>query len=159
MAERTLGRNQGMWPVGTSKRETGYMVYTGANLSHSLGGDAYVFKALPAHIAVINTYYDNCLAMYDAGSGYRGDSDEAGRWWGSSRTHQGTVVTTLVGPNAGPGCDNNTSVTEARVREPSSSHPGGANTLRVDGSVSFVSETVDQTTWISLGTTKGGETL
>ena len=158
MAEAVLGRNQGMWDVN-SKRDPGYMVRTGQNLTQSISGDAYVFKNTAPYITIINTYYDNCLAMYDAGSGWHNEADEAGRWWASSRTHQGTVVTTLVGPNAGPGCDDNTSVTEARVREPSSFHPGGALAVKVDGSVSFASQTIDQSIWIALGSIKGGESV
>lgn len=36
-------------------------------------------------------------------------------------------------------------------------HPGGVNTSLADGSVRFVSDTVDLTTWRSLGTVSGGE--
>ena len=39
----------------------------------------------------------------------------------------------------------------------SSSHPGGANFGRADGSVTFVSETVDGRTFESMGTRNGGE--
>jgi prepilin-type processing-associated H-X9-DG protein len=40
----------------------------------------------------------------------------------------------------------------------SSRHPGGVNCLMGDGSVRFVRETVDLTTWRAMGTMNGGET-
>jgi prepilin-type N-terminal cleavage/methylation domain-containing protein/prepilin-type processing-associated H-X9-DG protein len=40
-----------------------------------------------------------------------------------------------------------------------SRHPGGANVLLGDGSVRFVSETIDLTTWRGLGSRNGGEVL
>lgn len=36
-------------------------------------------------------------------------------------------------------------------------HPGGVNTLRCDGSVGFVSDTINMNTWRALGTMGGGE--
>ena len=36
-------------------------------------------------------------------------------------------------------------------------HPGGANSARADGSVHFVSETIDASTWRAMGTIAGGE--
>jgi prepilin-type processing-associated H-X9-DG protein len=45
------------------------------------------------------------------------------------------------------------------VHKASSVHPGAVNVLRLDGSVSFVSETVDLNVWQSLGTAAGSETL
>lgn len=41
----------------------------------------------------------------------------------------------------------------------SSTHPGGAHMLLGDGSVQFISETIDIRTWAALGTLTGGETL
>jgi prepilin-type N-terminal cleavage/methylation domain-containing protein/prepilin-type processing-associated H-X9-DG protein len=36
-------------------------------------------------------------------------------------------------------------------------HPGGVNTLFIDGSVRFITNSIDQTTWRALGTRNGGE--
>ena len=38
-----------------------------------------------------------------------------------------------------------------------SNHPGGVNILMADGSVRFVSDSIDLTTWRALGTCRGGE--
>ena len=36
-------------------------------------------------------------------------------------------------------------------------HPGGVNTVFVDGSVHFITNSISQTTWRALGTRNGGE--
>ena len=40
-----------------------------------------------------------------------------------------------------------------------SNHPGGVNVLMADGSVRFVTDSIDLTTWRALGTCRGGEVL
>ena len=40
-----------------------------------------------------------------------------------------------------------------------SNHPGGVNTLMGDGSVRFIKDSVNQQTWLALGTRAGGEVL
>ena len=41
----------------------------------------------------------------------------------------------------------------------SSHHTGGINMVRCDGSVNFVAENVDLTTWRAVGTRNGGEVI
>ena len=62
-------------------------------------------------------------------------------------------------PNTPVICDNDTSVTEVRIKSASSYHPGGVQVLLADGSVRFASENIDQGIWISLGTKNDGETI
>lgn len=156
MAEQRLGRNQGPADATATKIDPSYRITGSGNLTHSLGGDSRVFRNTPAHLAIINSYYDACKAMYPGGTSH-GDSDQAGRHWASGRAFWGPYVTTFVGPNAGPACDNDTSVTTLDVKEPSSFHPGGVMALRADASVDFVSETINQAVWIGLGSIRGGE--
>ena len=153
MAEAQLGANQGA--PSTTRPPNPYYVLQSGDLVHTQGGDNRGFMNTQPYIDEINVYYDNCV---NNGT-YIGTSDDTGWYWAAGRTQQGAHVTTLVGPNAGPGCDNDTSVTDARVREPSSYHPGGALCLKADGSVTFASETIDQATWIAFGSRKGGETV
>jgi len=157
MAEARLGRNQGQWDP--TKRDPSYVVTGVGSLtqSPSLGGHNRTFTNSAVDIARINAYYQTCLAAYDAGTGLAGDHDQQGRFWTGARAVWASYCTTLLGPNAGPGCDADTSVTTVDVKEPSSYHPGGVQTLRGDASADFASETIDQAIWIALGSIKGGE--
>ncbi|NQT11488.1 MAG: DUF1559 domain-containing protein [Planctomycetes bacterium] len=157
MAEAMLGRNQGMWDP--TKRDPSYRVTGTGDLLQPAPrvGDARTFTPRPADLDAINLYYQGCLSLYDSGSGWNDQSDEQGRFWVRSNALWASHITTLVGPNAGPSCDIDTSVTNINVKEPSSYHPGGAQMLMADGSVHFATETIDQATWIALGSMNGGE--
>lgn len=159
MAEQKIGRNQGRWDPNLPRRDEAYRVVQGTTLRQSIAGDGRAFRADPAFIAIIRTYHDACMAMYDGGTGWDGQSDEQNRWWAWGGAHRGPYVTTLVGPNSGPGCDNDASVTDTQLKEASSFHPGGVLALKADGSVSVVAETIDQATWIAAGSRAFGETL
>jgi prepilin-type N-terminal cleavage/methylation domain-containing protein/prepilin-type processing-associated H-X9-DG protein len=157
MGEAKLGRNQGMWdPTAPSRDESIRVVGTG-QLQQTISGNRNVFKNTQPYLTIIKAYYNNCLSMYDSGSGNVSTSDQQGRHWASGRAFWGPYITTFIGPNAGPGCDNDGSVTTLQIKEASSYHPGGAMMLRVDGSVSHESETINQATWIALGSIRGGE--
>ncbi|MBC8353210.1 MAG: DUF1559 domain-containing protein [Planctomycetes bacterium] len=158
MAEARLGRNQGPADSTSTKIDPAYRVTGLGNLTHGLGGYSRVFRNTPAHIAIIQTYYNTCLAGYPSQTN-NGSSDQAGRHWASGRAFWGPYCTTFVGPNAGPACDNDNSTTTLNVKEPSSFHPGGCLTQRADASVQFASDTIDQAVWIALGTIRGGESV
>ncbi len=83
-------------------------------------------------------------------------------WLGSNYTQ--TVFNTVVGPNwkypsAGatgpPGYSND----RDGIYPSRSHHPGGSNHALADGSVRFISETIDYDTYQHLGTRKGGEVV
>ena len=40
-----------------------------------------------------------------------------------------------------------------------SNHPGGVNVLMGDGSVRFIKDSINQQTWLALGTRAGGEVI
>jgi len=42
---------------------------------------------------------------------------------------------------------------------PSSNHPGGVNLVMLDGSVKFIKDSINHTTWWAIGTHRGGETV
>jgi prepilin-type N-terminal cleavage/methylation domain-containing protein len=160
MAEAQIGQNTGSYGANTNPRVNWHRVVTGSRLQRAGNTNGRIWDARnPAHIAQINTYYNACLATYDSGGGWNGSSDEQGRFWASGRTYWGPWHTTLVGPNAGPSCDVDTSVTDMDVKEPSSYHTGGVLVLLADGSARFVSENIDQATWMAVGSRNRNEVI
>lgn len=157
MSELQIGLNKGQWNPN-APRKPYYRVVVGP-LERSANSTGRVWDSRQSHIDDINAYYDSCLAAYDAGTGWNSQSDEQGREWAAGLLYRGPYHTTFIGPNAGPSCDRDTSVTNMDLKEPSSYHVGGVNVLLGDGSVKFVSENIDQATWIGAGTIAGDETI
>jgi len=157
MSELKIGRNKGQWDPSVRPRDESYRIIMGNRLQRTANDAGRSWRAIPAHVQAIRTYYDTCLGMYDSGSGWNGSSDEQGRFWASGRCYWGPYHTTLVGPNAGPSCDVDTSVTDIDVKEPSSYHPGGVLVVMCDGSVNFAAETIGQALWIGAGSIDGGD--
>ncbi|MEZ6137128.1 MAG: DUF1559 domain-containing protein [Pirellulaceae bacterium] len=159
MSEAQIGLNRGMWEAGKLPRDPSYRVVTGTPLQRSANAQGRRWTNSAANIALINAYYDNCKSMYDAGSGWDGASDEQGRFWASGRVYWGPWFTTLIGPNAGPSCDNDSSVTDMSIKEASSFHTGGVNVLLGDASVKFTGSNVDQAVWIAAGSINGSDPI
>lgn len=67
----------------------------------------------------------------------------------------GICVSTLVGPRMP--CKTTSTATRPRMMGARSLHTGGINTCRCDGSVGFISDSIDITTWGALGSASGGE--
>ena len=157
MSEMQIGLNSGAYVAGAPNRFNWHRVVTGSALRGARG--ARFDGRIAADRTAINTYYNACLATYDSGGGWDGASDEQGRFWASGRVYWGPWHTTLVRPNAGHSCDNDASVTDMSVKEPSSYHTGGVQVLLADGSVKFTSENIDQGVWMGAGSINLGETL
>ena len=97
------------------------------------------------------------------GSGY----DMRGLYWNNA--HMNTLAVTARPPNASAGdiiswgcrsadfapCAG--TATSGSMMTPRSRHPGGAHCLLADGSVSFVTDTINTSTFQQLGTKAGGE--
>lgn len=160
MAEAQIGLNRGSYAGLPQPRINWYRVVTGSRLQRANNTNGRVWRGdNQAHIAAIRDYYNNCLAQYDSGSGWNGASDEQGRFWAAGRVYWGPWCTTLVSPNAGPSCDNDNSVTDMSIKEPSSYHTGIVQVVLGDGSVRGVSENIDQGVWMGAGSIGGGENL
>lgn len=87
------------------------------------------------------------------GNGYR--SRFRGRHWWQSNGGSSTFQTYLTPNDSRPCCFTRDSFRiAARSR-----HPGGVNTLMGDGSVRFINNSIQPTTWRDLGTRNGGEVL
>jgi prepilin-type processing-associated H-X9-DG protein len=129
---------------------------------------------------VTNFAYDVCLNTIDTGSDYNTELTAAlqtngGRRWYCGMQSYG-CVSTIMPPN-GPSCAATNNDGSANTTPPSSYHSGGVNASRVDGSVQFVSDTINTITsglnpttakckksgessfgaWGALGTRDGGE--
>lgn len=160
MSEAQLGMNAGQWQAGVLPRDPSYRVVTGTRLQKATKGTAAVrwrWYATPADITRINAHYKLCTDRYDSGAGWNGSSDEQGRFWAVGRSFWAPRITTLIGPNAGPSCDFDSSVTNMEIKEPSSHHTGGVNLALADGAIKFVSSNIDQAVWISAGSINGKE--
>jgi len=102
-----------------------------------------------------NEYGPSCPAI---------SSFSAGELWAFGHPYWNAFLTVLSpnGPTCSNGGDNQSS--QSGIYTASSRHPGGVQALRVDGSVDFISETIDAVggasgygVWGALGTRDGGE--
>lgn len=109
----------------------------------------------------------NLLALVNAcnqSGSTAGYSDRIGGSWMSGDARFGNMFTVLMTPNlkscaevVSPGsfdyyfASGDTGVT------PSSNHPGGVNVAMADGSVQFISDSVNRDLWWAMGTRDGGE--
>ncbi len=115
-----------------------------------------VFDASPANLTAINNYHAACAALLPTITA-NGEDDEAGRFWASGAVFRGPWFNTLVTPNKGPHCDEDTSATTMDIKVAQSYHSGGVQVLMGDGAVKFVGENIDQAVWIGAGSMFGGE--
>lgn len=106
----------------------------------------------------LETYGQACLT---AGPGSH--HSHAGSRWMSPMAADGTWFNTVAPPNwkypNGNGCPWCGSADYRGVYAARSNHPGGANHAIADGSVSFISETIDLPTYQGLGSRNGGEAV
>ncbi len=107
------------------------------------------------------------LAAHSASAEVRAVAQQAWFYWGNT-LYVGNEprYNHLLPPNNWPFTQNGPS--EARFREegvsdgpsgPSSQHEGGAHVLFLDGSVSFISNSIDREVFWALGTINGGESV
>ena len=85
--------------------------------------------------------------------------DYKGEYWTLQDTGRGGPYYHVMPPN-GPGCATGAGfgIVDSFIG-PSSSHPGGANVLRMDGSIKFVKDGVALNVWNALGTRAGCEVI
>jgi prepilin-type processing-associated H-X9-DG protein len=84
------------------------------------------------------------------------DWDWKGEYWMTGQCGRGSGISFSVKPNGKscfcPGCDPNDCAMAAASR-----HPGGVNVVMCDGSVQFVSESIDFRLWSAMGSRDGQE--
>jgi prepilin-type processing-associated H-X9-DG protein len=103
-------------------------------------------------------YYQACRAL--AIEGLTGDTNQFS--WHGRRWDNGQLNTTrynhVMTPN-GLTCGRNAGANGGGAITASSRHPGGVNVLLGDGSITFISDSIDTQAWWALGTRAGGETV
>jgi hypothetical protein len=85
-------------------------------------------------------------------------TDQRGRSWFYSYRAGGAMFSTGIGPNWSKNYDCNLA-SAGIYRAVRSYHTGGVHSLMGDGSVRFVSDNVDLTTWTRLGSRNDGQPL
>jgi prepilin-type N-terminal cleavage/methylation domain-containing protein/prepilin-type processing-associated H-X9-DG protein len=101
-----------------------------------------------------------CNDAYNSGNSGFIDLQRGENWAHGSMAM--AMFNTIVPPNAyndtWTHCGRNAS-SRAVFSNADSYHPGGVNTLMGDGSVRFIKDSVNQLTWMALGTRNGGEVI
>jgi prepilin-type N-terminal cleavage/methylation domain-containing protein/prepilin-type processing-associated H-X9-DG protein len=101
-----------------------------------------------------------CDAAWASGSGSV-DTQRGKNWAHGAMAF--TMFNTVAGPNSINDtwcyCSNTGSGSLAAYSEADSFHPGGVNALMADGSVKFIKNSINLTTWWALGTKGNGEVV
>ncbi len=122
----------------------------------SAGSPALYGRTFIPRSQIVAAYGSICTVPTGAGGHY---SDIGSQW---ARPANGwTMFATLLTPNSstpdctsGGGLSDGSGVITARSR-----HTGGAQALLADGTVRFISENIDETTWQRLGAMNDGNTV
>jgi prepilin-type N-terminal cleavage/methylation domain-containing protein/prepilin-type processing-associated H-X9-DG protein len=102
-----------------------------------------------------------CTAAWNSGTG-GSFNDQRGAMWshgGFAQTMFNTVATPNSAQHPWSYCDVNSASALGCYATASSWHPGGVNALMADGSVRFMKNSINQTTWWALGTRANGEVI
>jgi prepilin-type processing-associated H-X9-DG protein len=137
--------------------------------SHKLNGVFYL--ASKTRLADITDGSSNTLAGTDQITVNNGWSDKRGSYWVSSYMAD-VLMSTALPPNTPTGdylqnctpvpkgpCDDGTNTGGDWVKFARSYHPGGVNAVLCDGSVRFVSDNVNPTTWRNVGGRNDGQVI
>jgi prepilin-type processing-associated H-X9-DG protein len=113
-----------------------------------------------ANPAVTQSVFQLCVAAYQSGSTSYIDLQRGENWSHGSMAM--AMFNTVATPNAyndtWTHCGLNAS-SRAVLSNADSYHSGGVNTLFGDGSVKFIKDSINPTTWWALGTKQGGEVV
>lgn len=112
------------------------------------------FFIIPTTVETADQLIQACsAAARSGGAGY----EAGGRYWFWSGRER-TLYNHAQVPNGSvPDCLYGSMFVSQGMATARSQHPGGVNVAMCDGSVRFVSESISQATWRSLGSRNGGE--
>jgi prepilin-type N-terminal cleavage/methylation domain-containing protein/prepilin-type processing-associated H-X9-DG protein len=109
--------------------------------------------------AAVQAGLQACASAWNARNGTLNTG--RGNYWFHG-THAQSMFNTVATPNSATypfGFCSDGAIGDAEFVSASSNHPGGVNVLFGDGSVKFVKDSINQSTWLALGTRSGGEVL
>jgi prepilin-type N-terminal cleavage/methylation domain-containing protein/prepilin-type processing-associated H-X9-DG protein len=124
----------------------------------------YVVSQTSGKAYPLATLAASCQAstnFYTGNGGFLPAWDQKGDDWMHNNCAQGGCYSHVMTPNK-RACffnDQTSSHTFYTIVGPSSNHPGGVNVGFLDGSVSFVKDTVSRQTWWAIATKAGGEVV
>ena len=153
-------------PVKWPRRALFYFDYTDPRFNREGG---------PRSTASVKDGTSNTVAISEIISGPDGTSDFRGMWWNDAGCHYEHLHNPNSPTDTNPlyfqpygacnpskvYCDYNATPNTwgTTCYTASSYHPGGVNVGLVDGSVRFVSESINHDTWVALGSINGNEII
>ncbi len=137
---------------------TGIEYYTGLGwpTDGMQGTDSDQQATNPTGIQAFYTYVQKC--DHFAATNSAAANDNVSSNWSFCRLGEGMSFSMLLTPNPKHAICTLYPATNGMFAT-KSRHPGGVNSLFVDGSVHFVKDAINQSTWWSLGTRAGGEVI
>jgi prepilin-type N-terminal cleavage/methylation domain-containing protein/prepilin-type processing-associated H-X9-DG protein len=122
----------------------------------SLPAAAEVLDA-SANVAAIQAGLTACNTAWDTRSGTLNTG--RGNFWFHGTEAQ-TMFNTIVPPNSKTWAYcSDAAIGDSAFCSANSNHSGGVNVLMGDGSVKFIKDSINQQTWMALGTRAGGEVV
>ena len=130
------------------------------------GGGGTWNSTNPPNEAALNTWGQACLTMFQAGSGSTSGgsagwiNNSAGRRYWQPRIDDGSPFTPIVPPNwKYPNCAHGSWTTGPTALGARSRHAGGAHHTLGDGTVRFISDSIDLDAYQNLGAIADGNTV
>jgi prepilin-type processing-associated H-X9-DG protein len=112
-------------------------------------------QLMPSGLANLTKYIGQCNALRTSTTN---QANDVGSYWAAGRMIQGPIINELLTPNS-PNQDCYCFAQWDGLKTCRSRHPGGVNVLLADGSVKFIKNSINQSTWWALGTKSGGEVI
>jgi prepilin-type processing-associated H-X9-DG protein len=124
-----------------------------------LSPNAILQNAL-TNVPAVQAAIQQCSQFWNAG-GYTPNDQRGDTWCQGAMC--ATLFNTIVPPNGQNDswayCDAYASGAVSNISNSDSYHPGGCNVLLADGSVRFIKDSINQLSWMSLGTISGSEVI
>jgi prepilin-type N-terminal cleavage/methylation domain-containing protein/prepilin-type processing-associated H-X9-DG protein len=148
--------------VGATGTQNYRWYKAGLNSSYASRSNPLMVRDARSNLAAIMAVVQECQAAIVNPSRF---SNKGYRWQvGAPGFTMINIVLTPNPPNVTFAtcrwdCNDGCGVDFGQLQSPSSNHPGGVNVGFADGSVKFVKSTINQATWMALGSRDGGEVV